>query len=334
MGFTKAKPQQARLKIAIYGPPGSGKTYSTLLFAEGLAKVRGTRVAYVDSERGTDFYTQARPHDTIHPTAFDVDCLYTRSIAEVLESVKALDPQKHGVIVIDSITHFWTGCIEAFEGRMTSADTIPMTAWGKIKRPFKELINFLMACPLDVFILGRQKNIFSGDSGGELKMVGVGMKVEGETAYEPHMCLRMSVIQDNANTAKSTYMLHGEKDRTGVLAGRVIPNPTFDSIIKPLLPLLGNTQAPAEDEDERLAKDAELQEQQAEKKKDKASKSAAHLAELQGLLQTVTDLQGIGAAQAEIKKRKRCLVVEHLEILKLNYEDRRRKIVDEAVGTV
>jgi len=33
--FGKAAPKQARLKVAIYGPPGSGKTFTSLLMAEG-----------------------------------------------------------------------------------------------------------------------------------------------------------------------------------------------------------------------------------------------------------------------------------------------------------
>ena len=37
-GFRKAKAEQAALKIGLYGPPGSGKTFTSLLIAEGLAK--------------------------------------------------------------------------------------------------------------------------------------------------------------------------------------------------------------------------------------------------------------------------------------------------------
>jgi pantothenate kinase-related protein Tda10 len=59
-GFRKAKAEQAALKIGIYGPPGSGKTFTSLLIAEGLGKISGKRVAYVDTERGTDFYAQVR----------------------------------------------------------------------------------------------------------------------------------------------------------------------------------------------------------------------------------------------------------------------------------
>src|SRR5262249_523484 len=98
--FAKAQPQQARLKVSIYGPAGSGKTFTTLLMAEGLAKVREKRIAYVDTERGTDFYAQRIDSRRIHPAAFDFDALYTKSIAEVTSAVKSLDPKTHGVVVL------------------------------------------------------------------------------------------------------------------------------------------------------------------------------------------------------------------------------------------
>jgi pantothenate kinase-related protein Tda10 len=57
-GFRKAKGEQAAIKMGLYGPPGSGKTFTSLLIAEGLAAITGKRIAYVDTERGTDFYSQ------------------------------------------------------------------------------------------------------------------------------------------------------------------------------------------------------------------------------------------------------------------------------------
>jgi hypothetical protein len=49
-GFRKAKAEQAALKMGIYGPPGPGKTFTSLLMAEGLAKATGKRIAVVDTE--------------------------------------------------------------------------------------------------------------------------------------------------------------------------------------------------------------------------------------------------------------------------------------------
>jgi signal recognition particle GTPase len=99
-GFRKAKAEQAALKVGMYGLPGSGKTFTALLAAEGLARVTGKRVAFCDSERGTDFYAQAVKARTIHPEAFDFDALYSRSIVEISDAVRGLDPTKYGVLVI------------------------------------------------------------------------------------------------------------------------------------------------------------------------------------------------------------------------------------------
>jgi hypothetical protein len=51
--FQKPQSLKAALKMALYGPAGSGKTFTALLLAEGLARHTGKRVAYCDTEYGT-----------------------------------------------------------------------------------------------------------------------------------------------------------------------------------------------------------------------------------------------------------------------------------------
>src|SRR6476620_11673956 len=136
-GFKKAKAEQAALKMALYGPPGSGKTFTTLLCTEGLAKLTGKRVAFVDTERGTDFYCQRVPERTIHPEAFDFDALYTRSITELQQALHTVKPDVYCAIVIDSITHIWEAARLAYSGKETKIGTIPFHAWAKIKKPYK-----------------------------------------------------------------------------------------------------------------------------------------------------------------------------------------------------
>lgn len=256
-GFRKAKGEQAALKVGLYGPSGSGKTFSTLLFAEGLAGMTKKRVAYVDTERGTDFYAKDIPERKIHPLAFDFDSLYTKSITEVLDAIKSLKPEDYSVIVIDSITHIWEAARLAYDGKETRAGTIPFHAWAKIKKPYKELINLLLSSPMHVFFCGRQGNEFEEDEeSGELKKVGVKMKAEGETPYEPHILLRMEAVK-NGKTRESVITAFAEKDRTGILAGKTIAWPTFENTIKPLLIALGDKQAVIESDDEVGMKDAE-----------------------------------------------------------------------------
>ncbi len=257
-GFRKAQAEQAALKMGIYGAPGSGKTFTSLLIAEGLAKFTGKRIALIDTEHGSDFYCQSIATRAVHPDAFDFDALYTRSITETLKSIKELSTEQYGVVILDSVTHLWQACIEAYGGKQTSIGTIPMHAWGKIKKPYKDLMTFLLSSPLHVILCGRQGTEYATDEEtDELKAVGVKMKAEGETPYEPHILLRMEAIKPKRTNELAMIVAYAEKDRTGVLAGRSFINPTFDTLCRPLLGLLGATQAQLETLEQAAVKDAE-----------------------------------------------------------------------------
>lgn len=269
-GFKKAKGEQAALKMGVYGPPGSGKTFTSLLLAEGLAALSGKRVAFVDTERGTDFYAQAVPSRRVHPEAFDFDALYTRSLTEVLKEVQALKTSDYGVLIIDSFSHIWEAAINAYSGAKTKIGSIPMHAWGKIKAPYKQLVNHILSSPLHVIICGRQGVEYGESDDGELKAVGVKFRAEGETPYEPHILIRMEAVK-SAKTREAVITAFVEKDRTGVLAGQTITGPCFDNLAKPLLGLLGHTQAKIQTEEETGAQDAEALMKQ-EREREAASK--------------------------------------------------------------
>lgn len=321
MPFAKAAPKQARLKIGLYGPPGSGKTFTALLLAEGLARVDGKRIAFVDTERGTDFYSQPVPQRPIHPDAFDFDALYTASLKDVDDDVRALDPAVYGVVVIDSISHLWDSAIAAYSGKKVGEekDKIPMPAWASIKRPFKGLIRFLLDAPFHVLILGRQKSEFE-KQGDELVKVGVTMRAEGETPYEPHICIRM----EQKRGEKDVFAVV-EKDRTGLLSGKVIPNPSF-ATFQPLLALLGTEQAQSEDPDEVAAKDSELLRKDEDKAKGKEEKSVVLLTAFQADIAKAATLKDLGLVAAAMKKERKHLMEPHEASLKIVYGQRHKEL--------
>lgn len=296
-GFRKAKAEQAAIKMGLYGPAGSGKSLTSLLIAEGLAAISNTRVAYVDTERGTDFYCQAVPDRAIHPAAFDFDALYERSLTEVNKAIKSLKPEEHGVLVIDSITHLWEAARNAYTGKKGPNGQIPMHAWSVIKKPYKELMHFLLNCPQHVIICGRQGNDWGEDEEGELKNQGFKMRAEGETAYEPHLLLRLEVIKPEKRKGQPLsevmHVAHVEKDRTGMLP-KIIEWPTFANVARPLLGLLGKTQAKLAGDEETAAIDADalLKQEQA-----KIRESADLLREFRAkldLCKTKKDAEEIG----------------------------------------
>lgn len=291
--------------MSMYGPPGSGKTLSALLFAEGLALREGKRVAVIDTENGTDFYALPSPARECHPGGFDFDALYTRSLSEAIKAVRSLDHATHGAIVVDSITHLWEAAVAAYKGR-THGGKIPFHAWGTIKKPYKELMAFLINSPFHVFILGRQGNEFAeDDETGETKAVGVKMKAEGETQYEPHVAVRMEAVRPAKKGGLAVVTLFGEKDRTSTVQGRAVAWPTFDSVIKPMLALLGHGtgQAQVQGEDEAAAVDAEAFAAQERQKAQWSAKTRREFEDRFRKAETPQDVQAVGIEIKPVKAR-------------------------------
>lgn len=266
-GFRKAKAEQAALKMGMFGPAGSGKTFTSLLIAEGIVRHegKGRKIAYWDTEHGTDFYAKEVPNRRVHPSAFDFDAIYTRSITEGSKAIHDLDPDEYGIAIIDSMTHIWEATLNAYSGKRDRSGKIPFHAWAGIKKPYKDLMNWMLNTPMHVMLLGRQANEWAQDDDtGESVAAGVKMRAEGETAYEPHLLVRMEgvkplredgkTVKKNAEAIPTMYVI---KDRTGVLQGKVIEFPNFETVAMPILPLLGGTQAKVQSDDEAAAVDAE-----------------------------------------------------------------------------
>lgn len=252
--FTKAKAEQARLKVGLYGGQGSGKTLTALMLAEGLAAIDGKRVAYIDSERGTDFYTKAIPERTCHPAEFDFDCIYTRSIMEALDAVRSLDTTVYGVVVIDSITHLWEAAREAYQGKKGPGGQIPIQAWAQIKRPYKGLMTAFLECNAHAILCGREGVVLEKDEEGEMVVTGTKMKAEGETPYEPHILGRMKNCREKSGAFHVELFV--EKDRSGTLMGKTFVNPSYDTFAPVVRYLSGDEQAKLGSLEDAAEKDA------------------------------------------------------------------------------
>lgn len=313
MSFRKAKCEQAYLKIGMYGKQGSGKTFSALLFAEGLAAKESKRVAFVDTETGGQFYAEEVKSRKVHPEPFDYDVINTRSLQTILEEFKALDFSKHGVFVIDSMTHVWEAAIAAYNGARTKANTIPLNAWSGIKRPYKELITAMLNAPIHIIIAGREGlTMETDDADGESKPTGTKMKAEGETGYEPHILIRFSPIKrKDGDLVPAAYF---EKDRTGVLAYQTIQWPSFKNCIEPFLPLLGKTQVQIEDVDAVAAGDAE---KIADKEAERANFSASQVKTFKARFDLAKNKAEVNAIGKEITgDLKKKMLTEDVTILR------------------
>jgi hypothetical protein len=87
---------------------------------------------------------------------------------------------------------------------------------------------------------------------------------------------------------------HIEKDRTGVLAGQSIPSPTFDSLARPLLGLLGTTQATMQSEDEIGVQDAEALARRDWERTRRSAETATEYTGRFALAESIVELHRVG----------------------------------------
>src|SRR5262249_22631768 len=140
-----------------------------------------------------------------------------------------------------------------------------------------------------------------------------------ETAYEPDVLLRLEAHKPGKKgTLVPTAIV--EKDRTGILSGKTIAWPGFDNLAKPLLGLLGTTQAAPPTEDEVGVQDAEgLAREERERVQRSADLAGKYLARITQA-GTVADLQRIaGELTPAVKAR---LVAADLQRVRGLYADR------------
>lgn len=99
--FQPASKRQARARIGMSGPSGSGKTMWSLQWANSLAD--GGKIAMIDTERGSaSLYADRYQFDVLQMTPpFHPDRL--------VEALHTARDAGYGVVIIDSLTHFWSG---------------------------------------------------------------------------------------------------------------------------------------------------------------------------------------------------------------------------------
>jgi hypothetical protein len=99
--FKKASKSAIKLRLALSGASGSGKTFSALSIASYL----GNSIAVIDTEHGS----ASRYADKFN---FDVCELENHHPAKYIEAIQAAEQAGYEVIVIDSLSHAWFSELE------------------------------------------------------------------------------------------------------------------------------------------------------------------------------------------------------------------------------
>lgn len=205
--FKKATQADALLRCALYGPAGSGKSYTSLAIAQGL---RGPEdaVAVIDSERGASAKLAGR---------FDFDVLELEAItpSAYVDAINAAAEAGYPVLIIDSLSHAWGYCRENVD-RLAEARFKGNTwaAWSAITPKWEALLQAILTYRGHVLVTCRAKSEWVQKDGRPQK-VGLGPTTRDGSEFEFDLLCALS----------PDHYLVVEKDRFGVFQDEVFHKP-------------------------------------------------------------------------------------------------------------
>lgn len=209
MSFQQAERRQKKLRLALTGPAGCGKTFSALRLAYGL----GERVFVIDSEHGSaalyaDEEVDGRRWTFQHA---DLPCFTVEQYLDALHEAEKLGAE---VVVIDSLSHAWDSCggilekvdLYASQRGADGREVGSFRAWGKVNPVYKKLLDGILASPCHVIVTLRTKTDYSvyRDDRGKTRIEKVGTKPIQKDGidYEFDVVLDLDVSH-NATVSKS-----------------------------------------------------------------------------------------------------------------------------------
>lgn len=209
MAFRKAQRTKAKLRLALTGPAGSGKTYSSLLIAQGL----GGKIAMIDTENGSgDIYSELGDYDICEITApYDV--------RKYLQAIHEAEAAGYDVLIIDSLSHAWSGegGLLDMQGKIAAASKSgnSYAAWRQITPWHNKLIDAMLSSQCHIIATMRSKTEY--------------LQVENERGYKEIRKVGLAPVQREGMDYEFTVVFdinagHNatvSKDRTSIFDGSI-----------------------------------------------------------------------------------------------------------------
>jgi hypothetical protein len=210
--FTKATKASAKLRAALFGPSGAGKTFTALRIAAGL----GGAIAVIDTERGSASKYADR-------FAFDVLDLEHAGIPSYQGAIEAAAQAAYPVLIIDSLSHGWQELLQEID-RLAAAKYRGNTwsAWSEGTPKQRALVEAILTYPGHVIATMRSKTEWSieADGKGRQKPVRVGLAPEQGKGIEYEFDLLLELSPDHIGRVI--------KDRSGKFQDELLDKPGED----------------------------------------------------------------------------------------------------------
>ena len=206
MQLQKATRQQSRIKLSLSGSAGSGKTYSALQLAKGICN-KWDKIAVIDSENySASLYAQLGPFQVVNLAAPFTPEFY-------IEAIKLCEGSGIEVIIIDSISHEWSGkggCLDLHE-KETSRMKMPnsFTAWASITPRHQAFVDAIIqsSCHIICCIRSKTEYVLIEKNGRQVPQK-VGMAPIMRDGFEFEVSIHFELDQQ--------HKAFCSKDRTGL----------------------------------------------------------------------------------------------------------------------
>lgn len=229
MELKKAKRQSVKLRMSLAAPSGFGKTIGALSIAYGITK-DWEKIAVIDTENeSASLYSD----HTIKKSGFHIGEFLTLPLQppftpeKYSQAIKICEDAGIEVIIIDSITHVWSGQGGLLEDNNKLGGSFQ--SWAKTTPRYQKWLDSILQSKCHVITTNRQKQGYEvTKENNKTKVEKVGLESEIRSGYDYEMTIALDII--NAN-----HLCVASKDRSGLFSEMpefVISDKTGEMIIE------------------------------------------------------------------------------------------------------
>ena len=209
-GLRKAQRRAAKIRLGLASPSGGGKTYSALLIAKGLAG-SWDKVAIIDTENGSaDLYSHLGDFNVLQLTAPYHPETY-------IDAIRECEQAGMEVIIIDSITHEWSGvggCLE-LQQIATERQRIKntYTAWKEVTPRHQKFIDAVLQSNCHIITTVRSKTDYlqvEHEGKKSIQKVGMAQVTRDGFEYELTVSLELDVNHYAVTSKDRTCLFEGK----------------------------------------------------------------------------------------------------------------------------
>ena len=209
--FTPRRAQRsaAKLRLALDGVAGCGKTYSAIEIAFGLTNNKG-KIVVIDTEnQSADLYAHLGEYDTV-----PLNAPYTPE--RYITAIKRMEDLGYDVIIIDSLSANWSGEGGALEKQtaVTKRTGNGYTSWSEVTPGQNRLMETILTSKCHIIATMRSKieYVIDKDQNGKTTIRKLGLMPVQRSGVEHEYTIVFDLDQE--------HMASVSKDRSGLFDGK------------------------------------------------------------------------------------------------------------------